>query len=83
MSLASSNAARQLSDGNTQGTVLGQSNSDPIGFYGVATVTRVGTVALGSGSSFASISQSSGALASTLAIVLNNLGFIVCTSVAA
>lgn len=41
MPLSSSNAVRQLSDGNSQGTVLGQSSSDPIGFYGVAApVTR-------------------------------------------
>lgn len=30
-------AAKQLSDGNSQGTVLGQSATDLIGFYGVAT----------------------------------------------
>lgn len=84
MALSSSNAARQLSDGNSQGTILGQSVSDPIGFYNVATpVTKVGTVLLGSGSSFASLSQSSGALASSIAIALNNLGLIACSTVAA
>lgn len=30
-------AVRQLSDGNDDGTVLGQSASDKIGFYGLAT----------------------------------------------
>ncbi len=35
MPLSSSNAARQLSDGNTLGTVLGQSTSDLIAFYGM------------------------------------------------
>lgn len=30
-----SNAPRQLSDGNSQGTVLGQSATDKIGFYGI------------------------------------------------
>ena len=30
-------AVRQLSDGNSQGTVLGISSSDLIGFYGVTT----------------------------------------------
>ena len=35
MALSSSNAVRQLSDGNSQGTVLGQSATDRIGFYGV------------------------------------------------
>ncbi len=37
MPLSSSNAVRQLSDGNSQGTVLGQSATDLIGFYGVTT----------------------------------------------
>ena len=84
MALSSSNAQRQLSDGNSQGTVLGQSTSDLIGFYGVTTpVSKVGTVALGSGSSFASLSMSSGALSSSLAIALNNLGLIACSTVAA
>lgn len=83
MALSSSNAARQLSDRNSQGTILGQSSSDPIGFYNVTPVTRVGTIILGSGSSFASLSQSSGALASSLAIALNNLGLISCSTVGA
>jgi hypothetical protein len=30
-------AIRQLSDGNDSGTLLGQSASDKIGFYGLAT----------------------------------------------
>ena len=81
MPLSSSNAARQLSDGNSQGTVLGQSNTDAIGFYNVTPITRAGTVALGSGSSFASLSQSSGALASSIAIALHNLGLIHCSTV--
>jgi hypothetical protein len=84
MALSSSNAAKQLSDGNSQGTILGQSAADKIGFYNVATpVAKVGTVALGSGSSFASLSQSSGALSSSLAIALHNLGLIACSTVAA
>ena len=83
MPLSSSNAVRQLSDANSQGTVLGQGNSDLIGFYGVTPISRAGTVALGSGSSFASLSQSSGALASSLAIALHNLGLISCSTVAA
>jgi hypothetical protein len=37
MALSSSNAVKQLSDGNSQGTVLGQSSSDKIGFYGLTT----------------------------------------------
>ena len=34
MALSSSNAAKQLSDGNSQGTILGQSSTDLIAFYG-------------------------------------------------
>ena len=30
-------AARQLSDRNSEGTVLGQSSTDKLGFYGLAT----------------------------------------------
>ena len=33
-------AARQLSDGNPQGTVLGRSSTDAIGFYGQAPVVQ-------------------------------------------
>ena len=40
MPLTSSNAVKQLSDGNSQGTVLGQSSSDPIAFYGATPVAR-------------------------------------------
>lgn len=81
---STSTAFRQLSDGNAVGTILGINAADLIGFYGVATaVSKVGTVALGSGSSFASLSQSSGALASSIAIALNNLGLISCSTVAA
>lgn len=32
-------AARQLSDANTGGTVLGQSSADKIGFYGKTCIT--------------------------------------------
>ena len=37
MALTSSNAQRQLSDGNSLGTVFGQSSTDIISFYGNAT----------------------------------------------
>ena len=84
MPLSSSNAVRQLSDANSQGTVLGQSSADLIGFYGVATpVAKAGTIALGSGTSFASLSLSSGALTSSIALALNALGLIACSTVAA
>ncbi len=77
MPLSSSVAVKQLSDQNSQGTVMGGS-SDKIGFYNVAPVARqAGT------STFISLSQSSGALSSSLAIALHNLGLINCSSVAA
>lgn len=79
MALSSSNAQRQLSDGNSQGTILGVSALDLIGFYGVTTaVAKQGL----SGSSFASLSLSSGALASSIALALNALGLINCSTVA-
>ena len=40
MALSSSNAVRQLSDGNSQGTVLGQSATDKISFYGTTPQAR-------------------------------------------
>ena len=79
MALSSSNAPRQLSDGNSQGTILGQSVTDRIGFYSLTSTTPKPGV---TGTSFASLSLSSGALASTLALALNQLGLIQCTSVA-
>lgn len=64
-------AARQLSDGNSQGTVLGQSSTDKISFYAVSS----GPVALQSVSG----SLSSGAFASSLANAMKNLGLITYT----
>ena len=47
MPLSSSNAVKQLSDGNTQGTALGISAADKISFYGATPVARLaGGVAL-------------------------------------
>ena len=37
--------ARQLSDGNDAGTILGQSASDKIGFHGVTPVVQQATIA--------------------------------------
>ncbi len=37
MPISTSKAPRQLSDGNSQGTILGDSPTDLIGFYGVST----------------------------------------------
>jgi len=60
-------AARQLSDQNSQGTILGASATDLIGFYGVATPVAQPAV---------SGSISSGALASSLVAQLVTLGLI-------
>lgn len=47
MPLASSNAVRELSDYNSQGTRLGRSASDLISFYGATPIARLtGAVAL-------------------------------------
>jgi len=70
-----SKASKQLSDQNSQGTVLGAGTSDLIGFYGISPgVVR-------SSINFATLSMSSGALSSSLAIWLGTLGLVNCTSV--
>ena len=74
MALSSSNAVKQLSDGNSQGTVLGQSVTDKIAFYNATPVAQ---------GNANNQSISSGALASTLAFQLNRLGLINCTTFAA
>lgn len=38
-------AARQLSDGNDEGTILGQNAADKVGFFGKAAVVQPATVA--------------------------------------
>jgi hypothetical protein len=72
-----STAFRQLSDGNSVGTILGISSSDLIGFYGVTTPVAK------SGTNFATLSSSTGPLVSSIAMALGALGLITCTSVAA
>lgn len=74
MALSSSNAARQLSDQNSLGTLLGASVTDLIGFYGLSTTVAQGNVN--------GLSYSSGALASSIAFQLNRLGLINCTTFA-
>ncbi len=74
MALSSSNAVKQLSDGNSQGTVLGQSTADKISFYNATPVAQ---------GSVNGLSISSGALASSIAFQLNRLGLINCTTFAA
>ena len=59
-------APRQLSDGNSQGTVLGQSASDAIAFYNATPVTQQAV----------SGSLSSGAFLSSLSVALTKLGLI-------
>lgn len=76
MPLTSSNAVRQLSDGNSQGTVLGRSTTDTIAFYGTTPILKPGLT----GTSIPSLSASSGAFVSTIALALNALGLINCTS---
>ena len=70
-------AVRQLSDGNSQGTVFGQSGSDPIAFYGSTATAR--TANLGQATLSTAVS-STGAFgfgdagtASTVIIVINRL----------
>lgn len=74
MALSSSNAAKQLSDGNSQGTSLGQSTADKISFYNASPLAQLNVNGL---------SISSGALSSSLAFQLNRLGLINCTTFAA
>ena len=38
-------AVKELSDGNTDGTRLGQSSTDLVGFYGATPVDRPATIA--------------------------------------
>ena len=71
MPLTSSNAARQLSDANSLGTILGQSATDKIGFYGVTT-TVAQTITGGS--------LSSGALTSNVIYAINALGLVSVTT---
>ena len=79
MPLSSSNASRQLSDGNSLGTVLGQSSADTIGFYGATTCQAQFSFSTG----VLTQSVSSGALASTLAYALHRMGLINCSSITA
>ena len=48
MALSSSNAVKQLSDGNSQGTSLGQSATDKISFYNATPVVRTTQLAAAS-----------------------------------
>ena len=76
MPLSSSNAVRQLSDGNSQGTVLGQSAADLIGFYGTTAVAQTFVF-----STTALQSATTGPLVSSIAFQLNRLGLINCSTI--
>ena len=60
MALSSSNAVRQLSDGNSQGTAFGQSSTDKISFYNATPLAKatlaassvINTAASGAGFGF-------------------------------
>lgn len=58
MALSSSNAVKQLSDGNSQGTTLGQSAADKISFYNATPTARL---ALMAAASFSTAVSSTGA----------------------
>lgn len=77
MPLSSSVAVRQLSDGNSQGTVFGQSGTDLIAFYGstaVARATIVGSNTLSTAvSSTGSFGFGDATTASTVIAVINQL----------
>ncbi len=63
---------RQLSDGNDDGTVLGQSSSDALGFYGLATpVARPSVSAYTTTTAAVSTSTNWGYTTSTQADAIN------------
>jgi len=48
-------AARQLSDGNDEGTILGQSASDLVAFHGSTPVDQAAAITLATGATAATI----------------------------
>ena len=73
MPLSSSNATRQLSDGNSIGTIMGQSSTDVIGFYGIT--SGVARIAIGG-------SLTTGTFVSSLANALAAYGLLTVSTVA-
>lgn len=85
--MATSNI-KQLSDGNANGTILGQSASDLIGFYGLTTgvaqsalITSVTTTGAGSDTNaygYSTAAQADAIVASLNAVIayLKTLGFV-------
>ena len=83
MALSSSNAVKQLSDGNSQGTSLGQSSTDKISFYNATPVVRPSIMAAASFSTAVSSTGAFGfgdaATASSIAhavVALKTLGLL-------
>ncbi len=70
-------AARNLSDGNSEGTVLGQSSTDKIGFYGSTPAVRPATLTAITDASGGTGAYTNGMLTITAtynqAIIANNL----------
>lgn len=66
-------AARQLSDGNDTGTVLGQSASDKVGFFGKTPIARPSVAAASSSVATTTILETRVAAICT---ALENLGLI-------
>ena len=73
-------AARQLSDGNSQGTILGISSTDLIGFYGVTSAdarqTTATTAATLGGPGGSQTASTGGFGASTAAIMTSTLALV-------
>lgn len=67
-------AARQLSDGNPDGNLLGQGATDPIGFYGVTPITQRAAAILTSTSSLFALTGAS-YVANTSTTVSGLFGF--------
>lgn len=68
-------AVKQLSDANTDGTVLGQSTSDKISFYGVSTIAQQ-TLTTASVLTTTSTLTTIGTALTEIQVLLENLGLI-------
>ena len=61
---------KQLSNGNSQGTLLGQSTTDKIGFYGLTTPIVQPTITLSAGSTTTNLAADVAAIKAAL-VALN------------
>lgn len=66
-------AARQLSQGDGDGTLLGQDSTDPIGFYGATPVARPATAGGSTVASTAITTLATTPTATDIAIAVNSL----------